>query len=230
MTAEPEKPAARHAVTSPVRQKGDAVTAAVLRLMPGPIRRKLETEAGKRFSRFIPVAIAAVVSSQVTLAILTGVNMSAGKAALCASIVGAAVSYLLSRWAWERKGRPDLLRETVPFWLLSFAVWGVLSLVTHYAGAYALHHHLHHIQKHLVVQGTYFAANCVTFVLRFLIIHYVLFADRRRQTETADQAMAAAPTEAPKTAGPAAEALGNGSGVQDLALTAESTGPLPRQN
>jgi putative flippase GtrA len=232
MTAEPEKPApaARHAATSPVRPKGDAVIATVLRLLPGPIRRKMETEAGKRFSRFIPVAVAAVVSSQVTLAILTGVNMSAGKAALCASIVGAAVSYLLSRWAWERKGRPDLLRETVPFWLLSFAVWGILSLVTHYAGAYALHHNLHHLQKHLVVQGTYFAANCVTFVLRFLIIHYVLFADRRRQAETAGQTTAQAPAEAPKAAGPAAEALGNGSDAQDMALTADSTGPLPRQN
>jgi hypothetical protein len=29
------------------------------------------------------------------------------------------------------------------------------------------------------LQGIYLAANCVTFLLRFLIFHFVLFADRR---------------------------------------------------
>ena len=222
MTAEPEKPApaARHAATSPVRPKGDAVTAAVLRLLPGPIRRKMETEAGKRFSRFIPVAVAAVVSSQVTLAILTGVNMSAGKAALCASIVGAAVSYLLSRWAWERKGRPDLLRETVPFWLVSLAVWGVLSLTTHYAGAYAKQEHLHHLSKLVVVNGAYLAANCVTFVTRFLIFHYLLFANKKQDTSMVTAELAEAVGVDPGVAGPAVPA----DDAPRMALTAESAG------
>jgi putative flippase GtrA len=220
MTAEPEKPAgpARHAVTSPVRKAVDSTTRMIMGLLPAPIRRRLATEAGKRFSRFIPVAIAAVLSSQVTLAVLTGVNMTAGKAALCASIVGAAVSYLLSRWAWERKGRPDLLRETVPFWLLSFAVWGILSLVTHYAGSYALQHHLHHLQKHLVVQGTYLAANCVTFVLRFLIIHYVLFTNRRPAVARAGLATGGTPV-APD------DVTANGTSPEPMALTAEPTVP-----
>jgi putative flippase GtrA len=181
MTAEPQKsdPAARHAAENPVIRVTTAMTMAVIRILPGPIRRRFETEAGKRFSRFVPVAIAAVIASQITLALLTGFNMTAGKAALIASIVGAAVSYMLSRWAWDRKGRPDLLRETVPFWLVSFTVWGILSLTTHYAGAYAKSEHLHHLEKHLVVNGAYLAANCVTFVARFLIFHYVLFAGRR---------------------------------------------------
>jgi putative flippase GtrA len=153
---------------------------AIVRILPRPIRQRLETEAGERFLRFAPVALATLITSQLTLAILTGLGMSAGYAALIASIVGAFVSYLLSRWAWERRGRPDLLRETVPFWLVSFAVWGVLSLVTHYAGSWALHENLHHLEKHLVINGTYFAANCVTFVCRFLIFHYVLFANKRK--------------------------------------------------
>jgi putative flippase GtrA len=181
MTAEPEKPAPvqRHARLS---RAGSKIGDTVLRLLPGPIRKRLETEAGKRFGRFVPVAIAALASSQITLAILVGpVQMTAGKAALIASVVGALVSYLLSRWAWERKGRPDLLRETVPFWLVSFAVWGVLSLTSHYAGAFAKHEHMHHFEKIATVNGAYLLANCVTFVSRFLIFHYVLFADRRKR-------------------------------------------------
>jgi putative flippase GtrA len=193
MTAEPEKPAPvrRHARSSRVASRiGDTV----LRLLPAPIRRRLQTEAGMRFSRFVPVAIAALASSQITLAILVGpLVMTAGKAALIASVVGALVSYLLSRWAWERKGRPDLLRETVPFWLVSFAVWGILSLTSHYAGAFAKHEHMHHLQKIAIVNGAYLAANCVTFVSRFLIFHYVLFADKRRAAAAASPA--ATPTE-----------------------------------
>jgi putative flippase GtrA len=199
MTAEPEKPApARPSSTGLLSRSGAAIGAAVLRMLPASIRRRLETEAGKRFSRFVPVAIAALAASQITLAILAGpVNMTAGKAALIASIVGALVSYLLSRWAWERKGRPDLLRETVPFWVVSLAVWGVLSLTSHYAGAFAKHEHLHHLDKIAVVNGAYFLANCVTFVTRFLIFHYVLFANKRKAPEAVVTEMAASAGLAP---------------------------------
>jgi putative flippase GtrA len=161
------------------------VVYAIVRCLPRPVRRRLDSEPGQRFLRFAPVAIAALVSSQLTLAILTGLNMSAGKAALIASIVGAFVSYVLSRWAWESRGKPDLLRETVPFWLVSFAVWGILSLVAHYAGSFALHEHLHHLEKHLVVNGAYLVANCVTFVARFLIFHYILFKKREPRVAAA---------------------------------------------
>src|SRR5215469_4011294 len=190
MTADQEKSAkaGRHAASNPVGRATAAAVDAVVRHLPGPIRLRLETEAGSRFLRFAPVALAALLTSQITLAVLTGLQMTAGKAALIASVVGAFVSYVLSRWAWERKGRPDLLRETVPFWLVSFAVWGFLSLVTHYAGAWAKQENLHHLEKHLVVNGTYLAANCITFVTRFLIFHYLLFANERKANATADSA------------------------------------------
>jgi putative flippase GtrA len=214
MTAQPEKPspAVQPSAQGPARRAASALGEMALRVMPAPIRRWLETEPGKRFARFVPVAIAAVVASQITLTILIGVNMTAGKAALCASIVAAFVSYVLSRWAWESKGRPDLLRETVPFWTVSLAVWGILSLVSHYANTWAAAHHLHHLDRHLVVQGSYFAANCITFVCRFLIFHYVLFNKRR-----------AAPVGAVLPAGAAA----NGEDAPPMALTAETKATQP---
>ncbi len=203
MTAEPEKPAqaVRPASSNPVSKATMAVVYAIVRILPRSIRQRLDTEAGDRFLRFAPVALATLVTSQLTLAILTGLGMTAGKAALIASIVGAFVSYVLSRWVWESRGRPDLLRETVPFWLVSFAVWGILSLVAHYAGAFANDEHLHHLEKHLVVNGAYFLANCVTFVCRFLIFHYVLFKDRKAVAEPVVAAPQAAPAAAPQEPG-----------------------------
>ena len=51
-------------------------------LVPPPLRRKLQSEPGRRFLRFVPVSLAALASSQITLALLIGVaHISAGVAA-----------------------------------------------------------------------------------------------------------------------------------------------------
>lgn len=157
----------------------DRIAQSAWRLVPAPIERKLRTEAGKRFLRFVPVSLAAVITSQLVLAILTGpLNWGGFTSGVLASMVAAAVSYLLSRWAWERKGKPDLLRETLPFWAVSIACWIILGLTTHYANSWAKSMHIEHWERHLVVNGAYLVMNCITFVCRFLIFHYALFADR----------------------------------------------------
>jgi len=164
----------------------DKISHAAWQLVPAPIVRKLRTDAGNRFTRFVLVAVAAVITSQIMLGLLTGpVNLSAGASGVIASMTAALVSYLLSRWAWERKGTPDWLRETLPFWVVSIAVWIILGLTSHYASVWAHSMGYTHLMKHLVVQGAYFLMNCVTFVARFLIFHYVLFAHKSRDEEAA---------------------------------------------
>jgi putative flippase GtrA len=160
----------------------EKIAQAAWHIVPAPLERKLRTEAGMRFLRFALVAAIAVITSQVALALLTGpINASAGLSGVVASMIAAAVSYVLSRWAWERKGKPDLLRETLPFWVVSFGVWIVLGLTSHYASVWAHSMGYTHLHKHLVVQGAYLIMNCVTFVARFLIFHFLLFANRDRQ-------------------------------------------------
>ena len=164
----------------------DKIAKAAWSVVPAPIEQKLRTEAGKRFIRFALVAVAAVITSQVMLGLLTGpVNLSAGFSGGIASMVAALVSYLLSRWAWERKGKPDWLRETLPFWVVSVAVWVILGETSHFASVWAHSMGYQHLMKHVVVQGAYFLMNCVTFVARFLLFHYVLFTDKSRDEEAA---------------------------------------------
>jgi putative flippase GtrA len=153
--------------------------AALGRRVPAPIRRKLRGETGRRFARFVLVAFAAVISSQLALVVfLDAAHMTAGVSGVLAAIVGAAVSYVLSRWAWERKGRPHVLKETLPFWIVSVAAWIVLGLATKLGVQLADSLPRGSLQWHLVVNGTYFGANVLTFAARFVIFHYVLFADR----------------------------------------------------
>jgi putative flippase GtrA len=147
------------------------------RALPGPVRRKLQSGPGRQFLRFLPVSLAALASSQLALLVFLGVmGLTAGTAGFIASMVGAAVSYVLSRWAWGRKGRPDLLRETLPFWIVSAAAWTFLSFASHEASLWSRSMGHSHWERVAVVAVVYFLANCVTFAARFVIFHYVLFA------------------------------------------------------
>jgi putative flippase GtrA len=162
----------------------DKIAQAAVRFLPASVVRRLGEEGARRFVRFVAAALAAVITSQIVLGLLTGpfdLN-SAGASGVIAAMVAALVSYLMSRWAWERKGKPDLLRETLPFWLVSLAVWAILGMTSHFASVWAHSEGYTHLSKHLVVQGAYFLMNCVTFVARFLIFHFVLFAGRDRRT------------------------------------------------
>jgi putative flippase GtrA len=176
------------------------------------VQSKLRTTVGKRFSRFVLVAVVSLGSSLLTLSLLIGVfHRSAGLSGVVGAIVGAAVSYVLSRWAWERKGRPHLLKETLPFWLVSLASWAVLGLTSHYASVWALSEGKTHWERVLIVDGAYLLANCVTFICRFLIFHYVLFADRgSKLSDSVVSAVEASGTPVPAEEDPGSEPLAAG--------------------
>jgi putative flippase GtrA len=154
------------------------IAEAIWRAVPGPLRTKLRTQGGRRLIRFAPAAVLALAATQLTYLICDVAHVTAGLAGAAGWLAGAAVSYVVSRWAWERKGRPQLLKETLPFWLISLCVGVVLTVTSKLAHAEARSLGLHRWEEVVFAQGLYLAANCVTFVIRFVIFHYVLFADR----------------------------------------------------
>jgi putative flippase GtrA len=174
---------------------------------------KLRTRVGVRFTRFVIVAGVSLFATEVALTICNGVfHMTATPAALVSWFVGAVTSYVLSRWAWERKGKPDVLRETIPFWVISAMVIVVLTLATKFAYHSASWMGLQGAKHVLWVDLVWLVANFCTFVLRFVIFHYVLFAERTTAARAAatgpDTIPPATPetTEAPHSAAPAAAA------------------------
>jgi putative flippase GtrA len=206
------------------------IAEAIWRVVPGPLRRRLRTQGGRRLIRFAPAAVLALCATQLTYLICQLAHVTAGLAGAVGWLAGAAVSYVVSRWAWERKGRPDLLRETLPFWLISLCVGVVLTVTSKLAHAEARALGLHRLEEVVFAQGLYLAANCVTFVIRFVIFHYVLFADREsgapgRGTgaeEPAEQVQ-------PGTAGSFAMAPSANRPAGSGAPSAERTEPRPRR-
>ena len=172
---------------------------------------KARSKLGIRFGRFAVAAISAFATSEITYTICAGpLALSSTKATLVGWFSGVVVSYLLSRWAWERKGRPNLLKETLPFCVVSAIVIVVLELADKYLGYHpAAWMHLHGAERALYLAAVYGVANLFTFLVRFLFFHYVLFA------------------RSPEPPAPVEEAVAStDSGPEPFVAAAESTGPM----
>ena len=171
---------------------------------------KARGKLGIRFGRFAVAAAAAFVTTEVVLSICAGpLNLTATWATLIAWFSGAVVSYVLSRWAWKRKGRPNLLRETLPFWIVSAMVIVVLTLATKFGYHSSGWLHLHGAERVLYIDAVAGVANLGTFVLRFLFFHYVLFAGSADQADPAEVAL-----------------VSTDPGPEPFALATDSTGPV----
>jgi putative flippase GtrA len=170
-------------------------------------RRVFRGLPGMRFARFAGAAAAALTATEVSLTVCTGVfHLTATKAALASWFAGAVVSYALSRWAWSRKGRPSVLRETLPFWGISVLVIALLALANKLGYQSAAWLHLTGAEHVLWVDLIWLIANFGTFLLRFLVFHYVLFTDRTAASRTA--AVPGSPPRAGHPSRPAAAAPG----------------------
>jgi len=215
------------------------ISDALWRIVPASLESKLRSTVVKRFVRFAPAAVCAVAATQITYIICLGpANLTAGVSGFAGWLAGATVSYVISRWAWERKGRPHLLKETLPFVVVSISAGIILTLASKLGNQVAASMGFTDGPGQVIVADMfYFAANCLTFAGRFLIFHYVLFADRKstvdalavvegRQPAVAEPAEAPAPGPAP--AGHARETRANGTaptaGQMDAARYAPAVG------
>jgi putative flippase GtrA len=152
---------------------------ALISSVSSSVARLIRTKLGKRFGRFALAAIVSAGTSEVTLLACYGIfKLAPGRSSVAAWLAGAIVSYVMTRWTWERKGRPNLLKETLPFWAISACTIVILVTATKIAHSAAHSMHLGNTERVVFVAAAYFGANCLTFLTRFVIFHYVLFADR----------------------------------------------------
>ena len=96
---------------------------------------RLQTDAGAKLLRFAGVSAFNVVFGQTLLYAAQTVFLWSGVASNIFSVsISAIPAYILSRyWVWQKRGKNHLMREVVPFWVLTFigfvlstgAVWFV---------------------------------------------------------------------------------------------------------
>ena len=173
------------------------------------LAQKARSKLGIRFGRFTIAAISAFATTEIVLTICAGpLQLTATWASLISWFSGALVSYVLSRWAWKRKGRPNLLKETLPFWIVSAMVVAILTVATKFGYHAASWLGLTGAERVLFVDLVYGVANIGTFLLRFLFFHYVLFAGSPAPAVAEEALVSTDP------------------GPEPFVVAAESTGPM----
>jgi len=135
--------------------------------------QRRHTPEGIKLIRYTMVSVVSTVVSFVVLAIVYGLHFIKGEieATVFANVVATIPSYFLNRmWVWGKGGRSHVMKEIVPFWVMSalgIAVSiGGAAVARHFGNA----HHLSHLQQ----TGLLLAANVVSFGL-FWVLKYMLY-------------------------------------------------------
>ncbi len=122
--------------------------------------------------RYTGSSVIAAGCSELTLLLLYGVfDLSPGWSSSLAWIAGALPNYWLNRsWAWRLRGRPDLLREVLPY-----ATIVALTLLLAIASTRAVDEALRAAgtapeTRVLLVAGTFLGVYVAVFLLRFLLL------------------------------------------------------------
>jgi putative flippase GtrA len=126
--------------------------------------QRRHTPEARQLIKYTMVSVISTVASFGVLAIVYGLHIIKGEieATVFANVVATVPSYFLNRmWVWGKGGRSHVMKEIVPFWVMS-AIGIAVSIG---GAAVARHigttHHLSHLQE----TGVLLLANLISFGL-----------------------------------------------------------------
>ncbi len=140
-----------------------------------------------KFIRYTMVSGIAVIISQVTLVLCTGVfGLSAILSNTVAAVVSTPASYELNRkWAWGKSGKSHMWREVAPFW--GFTLIGYLGSTgtVQLADTMTKSHDVHGLPRVVAIMGAQLFAYGIVWIVKFLVFNRIVFAVRPTGTEGA---------------------------------------------
>jgi len=142
--------------------------------------------------KLIRYAAVSAISTTVSLTILgtlvaTGTT-TAGWANMIATAAGTVPSFELNRrWVWNRQGPRSVMREAVPFCILSFTGLGLSTVVVSLAAGWATAAGLDVVARTTAAEMANVATFGTLWVLQYLILDRVLFAPRREASAAVDR-------------------------------------------
>jgi putative flippase GtrA len=104
-------------------------------------------------------------------------------ASLLAFVAGAVPNYLMNRyWAWRRRGRPDRMREVLPYAMIVVVTALTAILVTTAADRWVRDHVTAHPVQVILVSAAFLATYGTMFILKFVLFDRFIFVDRPART------------------------------------------------
>ena len=134
----------------------------------------------RRFSKYAVGSAVAFGTSNLAFLLLYGLGWASPQAAsVLAFAAGVPVNYVLNRrWAWQRRGRPTLRGEILPY-----AGVVALSIVASAIGTWAADRWLQSVDlpravEVLLVDATFIAINGGLFLAKYVLLDRLVFRDR----------------------------------------------------
>ncbi len=124
--------------------------------------------------KFTMVSVISALTSLLVLTIVYGALRlwSEVPSVLFANLMAGIPSYLLNRqWVWGKSGRSHLVKEILPFVVISVTGIGFALFTASLAHSYANSHHLHHLVRTALVLATNIASFGILWVFKFLILN-----------------------------------------------------------
>jgi putative flippase GtrA len=145
-----------------------------------PARPRPARPLGRIFSRYTIGSVVAAVVSESTLLLMYGLSLLGPRASSVAAwVTGAGVNYVLNRrWAWGRTGRAHPIRELLPYWAIAVVSMLISAWATGVASNVGNRLFETHGPRVVFVGAAFLGVYGVLFIAKFLVFHYVLFADR----------------------------------------------------
>jgi len=134
--------------------------------------QRRHTPEARKLIRYAMVSVVSTVVSFAVLGFVFGVypRWSEIPSTVFANVVATIPSYYLNRqWVWGKRGRSHLMKEVVPFWVMSGA-----GIVVSIGGAALARevgtaNHLGHLEQTLVVQTANILSFGTFWILKFLL-------------------------------------------------------------
>ena len=124
--------------------------------------------------KFTMVSVISALTSLVVLAIVYGGLRlwSEVPSVLFSNLCAGIPSYMLNRrWVWGKSGRSHLVKEILPFVVISVTGIGFSLFTASLAHHYADIHHLHHLVRTALVLFTNIASFGILWVFKFMILN-----------------------------------------------------------
>lgn len=122
--------------------------------------------------RYLTGSVVATVCSEVVFVALYGLlGMGTTWSSILSWVAGAVPSFWLNRnWAWQRKGRPSLRDEVLPYVSIIVATLVLATILTHVTDSWLHHQGVSATVRVTIVAAVFLGTYVVVFALRFVLL------------------------------------------------------------
>ena len=161
------------------------------------VPRRLRTGMPRTLATYAGGSAIAAACSEVTLLVLYGLlHVPTGWASTVAWVAGALPNYWLNRtWTWQRRGRPSLRRELLPYVAIIALTLLIATLGTHAVDVWLRSVGARASTRVVLVAVTFLGVYVVMFALRFLLLDRLFARLTAQAVQTAERTTGETETE-----------------------------------